>query len=86
MSLAQRITEDVPRPVHGLPCSVGSLLNTLEGPELDALITMLGDPQKRNGWSAGAIYEALTAEGYEVGQQTISRHRRGRCRCAQVQR
>jgi hypothetical protein len=81
MSLAARITESTPKSQHGLPCSVGVLLNTLEGDELDALILMLGNPEERNGWSASAIYDALTAEGYAVGQQTITRHRRGRCRC-----
>lgn len=80
MSLSERVTH-APSRVHGLPCSVGQLLNKLEGPELDALLTMLGDPEKRDGWSASAIYDALTAEGYTVGYQTISRHRGRKCRC-----
>lgn len=81
MSLSERVTE-TPERRHGLPCSVGQLLNTLEGPELEALITMLGDPEKRDGWSAGDIYKALTDEGYTVGYQTIGRHRGGKCRCS----
>lgn len=81
MSLSQRITEQPPVSNHGLPCSVGQLINALEGPELEALLAMLGDPEKRDGWSASAIYDALTAEGYKVGYQTIGRHRGGKCRC-----
>lgn len=80
MSLSERVTE-TPERKHGLPCSVGQLLNTLEGPELSALVTMLGDPVKRDGWSAGDIYEALRAENYTVGLQTINRHRGSKCRC-----
>lgn len=80
MSLSQRVTQ-TPERRHGLPCSVGQLLDTLEGAERDALVSMLGDPQKRDGWSAGDIYEALRAEGLTVGLQTINRHRGGKCRC-----
>lgn len=64
----------------GLPCSVGALLNTLDGDELAALQTMLGTPE-RPGWTASQVYQALTAEGYSVGYQTINRHRGGNCRC-----
>lgn len=80
MSLAKRIQEP-PSRIHGLPCSVGTLLDTLEGAELEALKTMLGTPEQR-GWSQSAIFEALKDEGYEVGRQSINRHRGGTCRCA----
>jgi hypothetical protein len=45
---------------------------------------MLGTPEKR-GWSQRDIYEALTAEGHEVGFQSINRHRGGACRCARAE-
>lgn len=82
MALTDRLDK---RPVsrHGLPCSVGQLLQTLEGEELEALQIMLGDPHKRDGWTATDIWTALTAEGYKVGYQTINRHRGGKCRCNQ---
>lgn len=80
MSLSERVTE-TPSRTHGLPCSVGVLLETLKGDELDALKTMLGDPIKRDGWSASDIFKALSDEGYTVGYQTIGRHRGGKCRC-----
>ena len=83
MALSDRITEARPAPIHGYPCSVGALLDTLEGDELEALKVMLGTREKP-GWSAADIYAALTDEGYKVGHQTINRHRGGKCRCERV--
>ena len=79
MSLAKRVKAPPPR-TTGFDCSVGRLLNTLEGDELAALVAMLAD-REHGGWPNGHVYDALVAEGYEVGRQTIGRHRRGRCRC-----
>lgn len=79
MALSDRLNQP-PKPIHGYPCSVGHLLATLEGDERAALLTMLGTPEKR-GWPATAIYDALKAEGHEVGLQTVNRHRGGKCRC-----
>ena len=82
MALSDRLSEP-PTRKNGTPCSVGSLLERLEGAELDALLAMLGTPQQR-GWPQDAIYDALTAEGYEVGRQSINRHRGGKCRCSKA--
>lgn len=82
MSLTDRINTPPPRR-SGLPCSIGTLAGQLDGEELAALNTMLGTPEKR-GWSAAAIYDALTAEGYTVGRQSINRHRGGSCGCAKA--
>lgn len=79
MSLSSRLNTP-PERISGTDCSVGILLRRLEGAELDALVAMLGTPENR-GWSQAEIYEALTAEGYEVGRQTINRHRARGCRC-----
>jgi hypothetical protein len=76
MALSDRL-QDTPQRMNGLPCSVGALEERLEGPEADALYAML----HTLGWSARRVYEALLAEGYEVGQQTINRHRSRSCRC-----
>lgn len=78
MGLADRLTT-TPRRTPGLPCSVGSLLDTLPADEADALEQMM----HTLGWSAARIYEALAAEGYEVGRQTIGRHRSRACKCFQ---
>ena len=80
MSLSDRV-KTPPRRNTGFDCSVGRLLDTLEDDELAALIEMLGTPEKR-GWSQSDIYDALTAEGHEVGRQTINRHRAQACRCS----
>ncbi|GAY07499.1 hypothetical protein [Pseudonocardia sp. N23] len=53
------------------------LLRTLPPDESAALQQMLDDA----GWSASAIHDAVTAEGYSVGRQTITKHRRSACRC-----
>lgn len=79
MSLADRLTER-PARIHGLPCSVGALLDTLKGDELEAFKVMLGTPEQP-GWDASAVYDAVTAEGHHIGRQSISRHRGGKCRC-----
>lgn len=77
MALADRITEP-PTRRHGLPCSVGELLEALPDIESDALRHMLSA-----GWSQDAIYTAITEEGHSVGRQTINRHRSRACRCFQ---
>lgn len=76
MALADRLS-NTPQRIHGLPCSIGALEDRLEGDERKALDAMLHEL----GWSANRIYAALTAEGYDVGQQTINRHRSKACRC-----
>lgn len=70
-----------PPSMHGLPCSVGELLNTLEGEELAAFNRMLGTREQR-GWPATAIWQACQDEGYQIGLQSVNRHRGGKCRCA----
>jgi hypothetical protein len=77
MALADRVTT-TQRNVNGLPCSVGVLLDTLEGDELAALQQILAD----RTWSQAMVWKALTDEGYEVGMQSVNRHRGSKCRCA----
>ena len=79
MALKDRLTQPPARNT-GTPCSIGALIDRLEGDELAALETMLGTQEQR-GWPQDAIYDALTGEGYEVGRQSINRHRGGKCRC-----
>jgi hypothetical protein len=77
MALADRVKNPAPN-IHGTPCSVRTLLDTLQGDELAALQHMLGSRE----WSQAMVWKALVDEGYEVGQQSINRHRGGKCRCA----
>lgn len=80
MALADRVADDPGRTRPGPRCSVGILEDQLEGAELEALHVMLGTPDRR-GWTESQVYDALIAEGYKVGRQTINRHRGGRCGC-----
>jgi hypothetical protein len=76
MALSDKL-DQAPRRSAGIPCSVGALEDKLDGKEADALYAML----HTLGWSATRVYETLSAEGYEVGRQTINRHRSRGCRC-----
>lgn len=76
MALSDRLDE-APQRTNGLPCSVGALEDKLTGKEADAFYAML----HTLGWSARQVYDAVTAEGYDVGYQTINRHRSRACRC-----
>jgi hypothetical protein len=71
-----------PESKHGIPCSIGELLNALEGAELEAFKAMLGTPERR-GWTATAIWQACRDEGHQIGLQSVNRHRGGKCRCSQ---
>lgn len=76
MALSDRIANPE-YALHGKPCSVGALLETLDGAELAALKQILAD----RAWSQAMVWKALTDEGYEVGLQSVNRHRGGKCRC-----
>lgn len=76
MSLTERLAGGPQPSMHGAPCSVGELLDTLPSEEAEALQQMLDD-----GWPAPHIHDAVSAEGHYIGRQTINTHRRGQCRC-----
>jgi len=77
MALADKV-KNPQRNMAGTPCSVAVLLDTLKGDELDALKHMLAN----RDWSQAMVWKALTDEGYEVGLQSINKHRGEKCRCA----
>lgn len=81
MALADHLANPV-RGMTGTPCSVGALLDRLDGSELAALQTMLGSRE----WSQAMVWKALSDEGYEVGMQSVNRHRGGNCRCAKAKK
>lgn len=87
MALADRVT-DRPDTIHGYPCSVGALLDSLEGDELAALQLILygragltETTRGHKGWTEKQVYEAVTAEGYKVALNQINNHRGKNCRC-----
>lgn len=76
MALADKLTAPPP-PIHGLPCSIGALLDSLDGTERTALQAMLDS----TSWNATMIYDAVRDEGHMIGRQSINRHRGRKCRC-----
>lgn len=77
MPLAEKLNTPTRRQ-PGTPCSVAELLAKLNNDDRAALHAALDSRQ-----SSSEIYWALRDEGHTVGKQTIGRHRRGDCRCAQ---
>lgn len=87
MSLAERVTQR-PETTHGTPCSVGSLIASLDPAELVAFQTMmygrggLTQPTRGyKGWTEAEVYKTATEEGYAVAKNQINEHRGKRCRC-----
>lgn len=80
MALADRLQDATPRRMTGVPCSIGALVDTLEGAELEALNAMLFEL----GWPQRRIWDALAAEGHHVSLQQVNRHRSRACRCFTV--
>jgi hypothetical protein len=88
MGLAQVVASTpTARPNTGLPCSVGALIDSLEGDELDALLLILyGDGRQRGGRGRPAkeVHRLILDGGYHASYQQINRHRdprEGSCRC-----
>lgn len=78
MSLAKRATTPI-KAIHGIPCSVGELLASLDKAEAKALQVMLAAPWRM--WPHNHIEQALWDEGHAVGQGQVGKHRRKGCRC-----
>ena len=76
MALADKLSTPPPT-FHGLPCSIGALLDQLDPDERGALQKMLDS----TAWNATMIYDAVRDEGHQIGRQSINRHRGRKCRC-----
>lgn len=61
----------------GPTCGLGLLLSSLDPDERSALEEALANPL----WRHASIEEALRAEDHQIDASTISRHRRGMCKC-----
>ena len=83
MSLSDRLSK-APASAAGLPCKVGTLLESDLLPEKDretlrqVLETPLGATGRRPNT---AIASALREEGFDVGDSAVNKHRSGKCRC-----
>jgi hypothetical protein len=68
----------------GLPCKIGSLLagNHLAKEEREKLAEVLDVPYGAPGRLPNTIIaEALRSEGLDIGDNAVTKHRSGRCRC-----
>ena len=75
MGLADRFSA-YEKPRMGARCTTCHLEMTLPKDDADALMKALADPSVSNS----AISEILKSEGYQVGETSIRRHRKGMCK------
>ena len=75
MSLAERLSDYSPPKIGG-ECRTCSLLKTLPKGEAEALQAALDDPK----YSNAALSKILKAEGYQIADSTVRRHRKAECK------
>jgi hypothetical protein len=76
VSLAKAFAQ-APPVMKGPACSVALVLESLSDEDRDALTAVLNDKR----WRSTDIAAQLEAEGISVSDATLSRHRRGACKC-----
>ena len=79
MSLADRL-QHAKAERKGPRCSVAKLMDRMPAQDREALQAALDDDQLE----ARAIWRALLAEGYDITDQPLGRHRRGICQCSRI--
>lgn len=77
MSLADDLSGLANEPVSRMRCSIGLLLESLDGSDRDALVVAVYDDNVR----PTSLSRVLRSHGHKVSEQTIRRHRRRECRC-----
>lgn len=88
MSLEEILSTAKP-PKRGSTCHVEKVLNALKDKERELIVAALDN---RDKFSSPMIVEVLRKHfanlpesdpmhGYEIGDSSVSRHRRGTCRC-----
>jgi hypothetical protein len=60
-------------------CPLGNLIDELSEEDSVALRTALASPA-----STRSIFDALRAENFKIDRQTITLHRKGFCRCKEM--
>jgi hypothetical protein len=75
MSLSQRIADYKPAKIGG-SCRTCELLRSLPKKEAEVLQAALDDPK----FSNAGLSKILKAEGYQVADSTVRRHRKGECK------
>lgn len=61
----------------GFACGVEKVKSKLDADDLAWLQEQLADSEKSHQW----IADVLIADGKEISQGVVARHRAGRCRC-----
>lgn len=79
MSLSETL-KDAPAQDLGPACSVAATLKALPPDEAEALRAALADKR----WRATQLARVLASEGVHISSHTLSRHRRGECKCTRL--
>lgn len=72
--------QTIPAKKPGFQCGVEKLKSKLDADDRAWLQEQLEDSEKSHQW----IADVLTADGKEISQGVVSRHRAGRCRCGSL--
>lgn len=66
------------RPNHGgTPCGVAAALAEMDEADRDVFLAAIANPRLQGE----GITRILRQHGYQIGNQSVSRHRRGVCSC-----
>lgn len=80
MGLADKLKK-VDQIKSGLPCGIGTLLQTLPKSDREALEEVMSQAHGPARISNRQIHEVLLGEGHEIAFHSVSAHRRKQCRC-----
>jgi hypothetical protein len=72
--------EGLSLPTRRFPCAVRTLVETLE--PKDAAI--FKDAVENDEWKSKTLSNALRDRGIVIGDDSISRHRKGQCSCSKA--
>lgn len=70
----------IPQKRPGFSCGIEKALYKLQGDDHTWLVQQLANEDVTAQW----ISDVLRAEGHDVSQNVVARHRSGRCRCGTV--
>lgn len=79
MDLANAL-KDIPAIDAGPSCTVAATLKALPDKDAEALRAALEDER----WRASDLSRVLATEGIHLSGYTLSRHRRGICKCSRL--
>lgn len=80
MGFASRLSDARPAAHHNAGCQISDILAAADDDDAAALQAALDDPQ----WRHSDLTRVLQAEGFNVSGHTVGRHRRGECKCDEL--